>query len=298
MEPIAFLDGISGYVRSSTTNSADKPIKIAVIDPAYDSFDPPYPSGIPLPKVTFEGETTVSGKTYPVAHGFIPRAGQRVYMVPIGTTYLIAGGVENSGAQGFYDGDGVTGMEFGGGSYFDTVSGLTLETDAEIAGDLYVGGVGQYIHKRRTSDGAAVVNSVVLVPDSVLFIDLDVGIWEVNAYLAYTGAGGDFKSNWEFNGTWGGLKFCFGGSPFAAATTTRTDANNRDASPMRASVHQLNTSVPYSANDSANYQGAWEFSTVNVTAAGRWTISHAQYVSNAAQALMRNGSYMTARRVA
>lgn len=297
MEPIAFLDGISGYMRTSTQNSADKPIKIAVIDPAYDPFDPPYPTGIPLPRVTFEGETTLSGKTYPVAASFIPRGGQRVYMVPIGTTYLIAGGVENSGAQGFYDGDGVTGMEFGGGSYFDTVAGLNLETDADIAGDLYVGGVGNFLHKRRGSDGPSVVSSTTLVTDTVLFLDLDVGSWLIDFYGSYTTVGGDIAVNWLFTGTWSGLKHCFGVSPFAAATTTVTDANSRDAAPARNSTHQLNTTVPYGGNDAANYAALHETASVTVTAAGRWSIQYAQRVSNASQALMRNPSFMTARKV-
>jgi hypothetical protein len=142
MEPISFLDGISGYMRSSTGNSADKTIRLAVIDPAYNAFAPPYPTTIPMPRVTFEGETTLSGKTYPVAAGVIPQAGNRVYMVPIGTTYLVAGIVAPHAAQGPYANAGgtVVGFEFGGGSYFDIDGGLNIETDADIAGDFHADG--------------------------------------------------------------------------------------------------------------------------------------------------------------
>lgn len=139
MEPISFLDGIAGYVRNSTNGAADKGIRLAVIDPAYNPFSSPYPDGIPLPKVTFEGETTLSGKAYAVASGYIPSPGARVWMVPIGNSWLIAGAATQYSAQGFYaEPDGsLVGVEFGGGSYFDTDAGLILETDAEIQGDLH-----------------------------------------------------------------------------------------------------------------------------------------------------------------
>jgi hypothetical protein len=141
-EPMQFLDAISGYVRSGSGGSADRPIRLAKIDPAYDAFVSPYPVGIPLPKVTFEGESTLSGKAYPVASGYIPIANARVWMVPIGNTYMVAGAATQYTAQGFYgDPAGLTsGVEFGEGSYFDTDAGLSLTTDADIAGDLDVGG--------------------------------------------------------------------------------------------------------------------------------------------------------------
>jgi hypothetical protein len=141
MEPVQFLDAVSGYRRTADESSADKPIRLARIDPAYDPFTGTYPDDVPPARVTFEGESTLSGKTYPVASGFIPSPDARVWMVPIGTTYMIAGGAASYTNQGFYayeDGSSV-GVEFGAGNYWDDVSGLNLDTDADIGGDVSVG---------------------------------------------------------------------------------------------------------------------------------------------------------------
>lgn len=302
MEPIAFLDGISGFVRTSTTNSADKPIKIAVIDPDYDPFVSPYPDAVPLPRVTFEGETTLSGKTYPVASGYVPQPEARVYMVPIGTTYLIAGAVTGYAAQGFTaspDGS-YYGVEFGDGSYFDSVSGLFLLTDAEIQGDLTVSGIGAYLHKHRTTDGTPVINSVVLLSDSVLFLDLGVGVWEVNAHIIYSaGNTQDMKSGWAFTGTWSGTKHARGVSPFQQATTATVQANNEIAGAARNSAHPWGDSVQYGRTSSGTALGSLhETAVMNVTVAGRWTFQYAQRVALAGnQTIIRAGSFINARRV-
>lgn len=142
MEPIQFLDSVAGYVRTGSESSADKPIRLARIDPAYSPFGGSYPNGIDPARVTFEGETVLSGKAYPVAAGYVPTPNARVYMVPIGTTYLIAGGAAQYAAQGFYaESDGtLSGIEFGGGNYFDTDVGLVLDTDADFGGDVHADG--------------------------------------------------------------------------------------------------------------------------------------------------------------
>lgn len=142
MDALDFLQSIAGYTRNAPSNgssSSDRPIRLAVIDPAYNAFSGVYPNGVNPARVTFEGESTLSGKYYPVAVGYIPGPGQRVWLVPIGTTYMIAGAVSTDQAQGFYDGT-ATGVEFGGGNYFDTLEGLALETDASIGGALDVAG--------------------------------------------------------------------------------------------------------------------------------------------------------------
>lgn len=142
MKPLDFLQSIAGFTRnapSDGSSSAQRPIRLALIDPAYNAFSSPYPNGIPAARVTFEGETTLSGKYYPIAAGLIPYPNQRVYLVPVGTTYLIAGAVSAGESQGFYGGAS-TGVEFGDGNYFDVLEGLSLETDADIGGALSVGG--------------------------------------------------------------------------------------------------------------------------------------------------------------
>lgn len=69
--------------------------KLATIDPAY-TVGGSYPTSPALPRVTFDGETTLSTKQYPVLNGYLPVAGQRVLMVPSGRTFVIAGPVTNA----------------------------------------------------------------------------------------------------------------------------------------------------------------------------------------------------------
>lgn len=154
MDALDFLSTIAGYTRnapSSGSSSADRPIRLAVVDPAYSAFSGLYPNGVNPARVTFEGESTLSGKYYPVAVGYIPGPSQRVYLVPIGGTYLIAGAVASDQSQGFYDGS-ATGIEFGGGNYFDTLEGLALETDASIGGALEVVGAADLDEMRFVSN--------------------------------------------------------------------------------------------------------------------------------------------------
>lgn len=299
MEPLSFLDGISGYVRHSTNGSADKGIRLAVIDPAYSFTAVPYPTSVPLARVTFEGETTLSGKYYPIASGYVPTPGARVWMVPIGTTWLIAGGAAQYTAQGFYSSpDGVTsGVEFGEGSFFDSISGLNLLTDADIAGDLSVGGIGKCLHKRRTSDGPSVINTTVMQNEPLLFLDLDIGTWECEVVIAYTAAASDIQTAWAFNGAWSGVRYCTGISPYVINTGTVNDTPSHHSAAQRSAMHEFSSAVPYGANDATNYSGLRETGSFLVTTPGRWTFQYTQRVSNASQVMLRRGSYMTARRV-
>lgn len=83
---LSFLQSVAGFARSrQAAGSAGRPNRLAVVDPAYAG-------GPARPKVTFEGESTMSGKEYPFT--VEPAAGDRVLMVPVGTTYLIAGVVQ------------------------------------------------------------------------------------------------------------------------------------------------------------------------------------------------------------
>jgi hypothetical protein len=84
--PESFLKTIAGYTRAETDGSADKACRIAAIDPAYTTGNP---------KVTFEGESTLSGKGYPFLSSYTPVAGDRVVLLPVGTTYMIIGKIDN-----------------------------------------------------------------------------------------------------------------------------------------------------------------------------------------------------------
>jgi hypothetical protein len=82
----SFLQTVAGYTRAQTDGSADKACRIATIDPAYTTGNP---------KVTFEGESTMSAKGYPFLSSYTPVATERVVLVPVGTTYLIMGKIDN-----------------------------------------------------------------------------------------------------------------------------------------------------------------------------------------------------------
>jgi hypothetical protein len=85
MEALTFLQSVAGYVRAQDGGSPNKPVKLGVVDPAY--------AGAPaLPKVTFDGEDTMSAKEYAWS-GAAPAAGDRVALIPVGTTYLIVGAI-------------------------------------------------------------------------------------------------------------------------------------------------------------------------------------------------------------
>lgn len=100
-DPIAFLDAVAGYAAERNNGgSADRAIKLAVIDPAYVASTFP----ATLPKVTFYGESTLSGKRYPVMSGYLPRPSDKVIMLPAGNTYVILGSLD-ADTVGFH-GDG------------------------------------------------------------------------------------------------------------------------------------------------------------------------------------------------
>lgn len=100
MDALSFLQTVAGTTRAQTDGSADKPILMGTIDPAYVSST--FPGT--MPKVTFDGESTLSGKQYTVVlPGYRPTAGDRVVLVPIGTTYAIIGAVTTA-ASGYVGG--------------------------------------------------------------------------------------------------------------------------------------------------------------------------------------------------
>lgn len=87
-----FLESVAGYSRDivkGSQGSAAMPVRLAVIDPAYVAGS--FPGT--LPKVTFEGEDTLSTKRYPVVSGYSPIPSDRVVMLPVGSTYMILGKV-------------------------------------------------------------------------------------------------------------------------------------------------------------------------------------------------------------
>lgn len=141
MKAISFLDAVAGYTNAGPVNSSGRPIKLAIVDPAYDPFVD-WPDQPPPARVTFEGETTLSTKAYAIAGGLLPMPGTRVFLVPIGNSYLIAGTLGTLTSQGFWQSeDGLeSGVEFGSSSYYNDTDGLVIAGDAQVSGTLSVDG--------------------------------------------------------------------------------------------------------------------------------------------------------------
>lgn len=83
------LDAMAGYASQQYSNgSADKQVKLAIVDPAY--------GGAPdLPKVTFEGESDLTERTYAYLEPVNPT--DRVVLLPVGGTYVILGSLGGTG---------------------------------------------------------------------------------------------------------------------------------------------------------------------------------------------------------
>lgn len=86
MTPATLLQVVSRYVRAELdrTRASSPRTRLAVIDPAHTTG---------RPRVTFDGEATLSTKTYPHLSSYTPAAGDRVLLVPSGTSYVIVGEV-------------------------------------------------------------------------------------------------------------------------------------------------------------------------------------------------------------
>lgn len=76
------LDELASYARSP-----DQPVRLGVVDPAYAAG---------APKVTLEGTSTLSPEGFATLYGYVPLAGDRVALLPVGNTYLILGRVATS----------------------------------------------------------------------------------------------------------------------------------------------------------------------------------------------------------
>lgn len=87
-----FLRVIKGFTESNSSSDVEnRPIKLGRVDFDYDPAD--FLGGI-YPRILFDGEKTVSQKRYKTMVGYYPLPGQRVVLIPVGTTYLIIGTVD------------------------------------------------------------------------------------------------------------------------------------------------------------------------------------------------------------
>lgn len=123
------LQALQGAGQQLPGGSSDTAFRLAVISVGYDAFAS---NPLPYPTVRFEGETEVGERTYAVLNGYVPMPGDRVLMVPVGTTYVIVGKINSFDTQGFWTDANSSGVELGGGAYFDSDEGLVLPPGQDI----------------------------------------------------------------------------------------------------------------------------------------------------------------------
>lgn len=87
----SFLDSIKGYVNKedeSSTGSLVKPsdvtVRLATVDPAYSGG---------LVNVIFDGEEAVNSKGYAWDSTYTPVAGDRVFLLDTGSSYIVGGSI-------------------------------------------------------------------------------------------------------------------------------------------------------------------------------------------------------------
>lgn len=284
---MTFLQSVAGYTRSASQSSADRPLRLGTVDPAYDPWLT-YPDAPPPARVTFDGESVLSGKAYGYVGGFVPWPGIRVFLVPIGNTYVIGGMINSQTPQGFWsNADGThSGMELGGGSYYDTSDGLVIN------GDLSVSGVGATKWKRKTSDTSRQNTTAVSNDPHLTSLALEVGVWELSVTLLMTGSTGDIRTRWSFSGgtvetqksTWG--------------PSDTTELQSRTNTTMRTAVYPPETEIGYGLNDNSQPASGLEWGLVTVTATTSWSLQWAQQAAdNTNPTQLRAGSYARATRL-
>jgi hypothetical protein len=95
-----FLQSVSEFVKAEIRKSSiGTTPRIGVIDPDYNPAE--YPNV--LPRVTFEGEETMSEKEYTVVAGYHPFPGDRVLMTPVNGSFVITHCLDPN-SKGYYAG--------------------------------------------------------------------------------------------------------------------------------------------------------------------------------------------------
>lgn len=165
--------------------------RLATIDPAYDAYAT-YPT-VPLPSVTFDGETTMSTKQYPVLDSYVPVASDRVLMVPVGNTYLIAGSIRGDSEvdrpEAMYQAVG------------DQSIPTSVDTNVSYSGSIYTS---PYVSRAVAGVGHE-------------FTIARAGIWNMNGTVRYAAlATGERSAHFHRSGTFQGIQ----GSPGSSGAPT------------------------------------------------------------------------------
>lgn len=147
----------------------------------------------------------------------------------------------------------------------------------------------------RTTDNSA-ISSATLVSDPILQLTLDVGTWDIDVRLLFTGgtSAADLKTAWAFGGTAStSFRGCLG--PSSAATSALANGSVLDAA-AAATATTITASVVYGV-DGTNISMALESGSIVVTAAGVLAIQIANN-AGAGSLTLKGGSRLRAIKVA
>jgi hypothetical protein len=160
---LSLLQALQGAGQQAPGGSAGTPFRLAVIPVSYNAFSS-NPS--PYPTVRFEGETEVGERTYAYLNGYVPMPGDRVLMIPTGSTYTIVGKINSFDTQGFWTDQNSSGVELGGGAYFDSDEGLVLPAGMDITrGGRLIVDNHKFIHSQALTAGSnATINYANIGP--------------------------------------------------------------------------------------------------------------------------------------
>lgn len=203
VDPRSFLATIGGYLaRDQAGASANRPVKLATVDPTYTGTGPP--------RVTFDGETTLSSKVYAFVDSYRPAAGDRVALIPVGTTYLIAGKIDNSATgrpvrtvnlQSLYiaaTGDlnpiGTSYQDIPGCSRTFSVSNSTAV--ALVDGVYWYEATSNSTNPSDTAVGALTVDGTVWVPPEQTLVGESTSVFRPGATPS-AGANGTYPQHWR-----------------------------------------------------------------------------------------------------
>jgi hypothetical protein len=82
LDPGKFFDAVREYDKSANNDESKGWNRCGTVDSEY--------TGVGPARILFDGETTLSQKFYHFV-GTAPRAGTRVFLAPVGSTYVIQG---------------------------------------------------------------------------------------------------------------------------------------------------------------------------------------------------------------
>ena len=138
--------------------SGARPNRLGKIDPTYVAAD--FANGV-LPRVIFDGETSLSVQRYNCLGNYWPHPGERVVMMAVSNTYVVLGPVNGK------------------------VMGGTR--------------IGDSVFKFRTTDSAGLASSTTLQDDDVLAapVDENASYYCFICGRSNSSAGGDIKTNWS-----------------------------------------------------------------------------------------------------